>query len=70
VLVREETGRVESATDRTLVLSDGRSFALAENTRFVVGGSITAWPPDLAEKSVIVRRQPFTLQVVEVEVTG
>jgi hypothetical protein len=70
VLVREERGRVESATRRTLVFSDGRSFTLAEDTRFVVGGSIVAWPPDLAEKPVVVRVQPFTLQVVEVEVTG
>ena len=70
VLVREERGRVQSATDRALVLGDGRSFALAENTRFIVGGSVVARPPDLAEKLVIVRVQPFTLRVVEVEVTG
>ena len=70
VVVREERGRVESATDRTLVLGDGRSFTLAENPRFIVGGSIVARPPDLVEKSVIVRVQPLTLQAVEVEVAG
>lgn len=69
VLVREERGRVESATDRTLMLGDGRSFTLSENPRFIVGGSIVARPPDLVEKSVIVRVQPLTLQAVEVEVT-
>jgi hypothetical protein len=70
VLVREARGRVESAAGRTLVLADGRSFVLAASARFIVGGSVVAQPPDLAEKLVIVRVQPLTQQVVEVEVAG
>lgn len=70
VLVREARGRVESAIDRTLVFGDGRSFVLAAGARFIVGGSFVAQPPDLAEKLVVVRVQPLTQQVVEVEVTG
>jgi len=68
VMVREEAGRVESATGRALVLSDGRSFVLAEHARFIVGGSIASQPPDLRGKPVIVRVQPLTQQAVEVEV--
>jgi len=67
-MVREEAGRVESATGRALVLSDGRSFVLAEHARFIVGGSIASQPPDLRGKPVIVRVQPLTQQAVEVEV--
>lgn len=69
VVVREARGRVASATGGTLVLSDGRSFALTASPRFIVRGSPVAQPPDLAEKLVIVRVQPLTQQVVEVEVT-
>lgn len=69
VLVREARGRVESVTDRTVVLGDGRSFVLASSARFIVGGSLVAQPPDLAERLVVVREQPLTRQVVEVEVT-
>ena len=69
VLVREATGRVESLSGRTLVLSDGRSFTVAENARFIVGGSVIARPPEPTQRAVIVRLQPFSQQVVEVEVT-
>jgi hypothetical protein len=70
VLVREERGRVRSANGRTLVLSDGRSFTLVQNVRFIAGGSVVAPPPELAARWVIVRLQPFTMQATEVEVTS
>ena len=69
VLVREARGRVESLTGRTLALSNGGSFTVADNTRFIVGGRTTARAPDLAGRPAIVRVQPFSLQVVEVELT-
>ena len=68
VIVREEQGRVRTVTDRTLTLEDGRSFALADQARFVVGGKIVP-RPDLSGRQVIVRLHPLTRQVVEIEVT-
>lgn len=69
VLVRESRGPVRSVTGQTLALGDGRSFTLAETTRFIVGGNIVNRPQDLTERHVTVRVQPFTQQVVEVEIT-
>jgi copper amine oxidase-like protein len=69
VVVREVTGRVQALADRTLVLSDGRSFTLAETVRFVASGRIIP-QPSLIERSIILRIQPLTGEVVEVELAN
>ncbi len=66
VIVREVSGRVQAVTDRTLLLSDGRSFTLAEGVRVIVGGRITSGQ-DLVGRQVILRIQPLTGEITEIE---
>lgn len=67
VMVREMRGLVQTIAGRTLTLSDGRSFSLAEQVRFTAKGRIAS-RQDALGKQVILRIQPLTREVTEVEI--
>lgn len=66
VQVREAAGRLDVVAGRVIVLTDGRSFTLAENVRFTLDGREVSRDQLRAGMDVSLRLNPQTNQVVEV----
>lgn len=66
VQVREVSGRIEAVAGRTIVLSGGRVFTLADGARIVVGGREATAAELRVGMEVTLRLNPQTNQIVEV----
>jgi len=66
VSVREVTGRVDFLTSQTIVLADGRAYALADEARFLLDGHEVSRRQVQEGMEVTLRVNPQTQDVIEV----
>lgn len=70
VTVREVVGRIDTLTSRVIVLSDGQTFALDDDVRFLMDGRVVPRDQVRAGMEVTLRINPQTQRVTEVAVRG
>jgi hypothetical protein len=70
VLVREISGRIDALTSRVIVLTNGQTFALADDVHFIADGREVPREALRAGMEVTLRINPQTQEVTEVAARG
>lgn len=66
VVVQEVTGRIDALSGRIMILTDGRTYSLDDDVRFIVGGRLVSREELRVGMEVTLRINPQTQRVIEV----